>query len=272
MSLNRFAKFKSAKVLAFALICGGLFVALSRAGGSIGETEPAPSVQVVQGYLNRTFLTTHTTKPFDSSGGDLIVVCASSHNGVMMTPSDSFNNKWESAAGPKNTNVGFDLRTQVWYAKEPKVGPGDAFTLNLSLPQPLVISIIVVKGADPADPIDAISGIGEDGGARAHRVVSPTITTTVPDDLLIGFSKSSRPEEWYAGLGFSQLDKASSDFLAAESDAGVPVDTYHSTFYTRHPATWQAVVVAVKPKTPRTSAQPTESLLGRFEILGNSGS
>ena len=95
-------------------------------------TGPGPIVQATQGYINSTALTTHTTAPFDSTGGDLIVVFASSHAGVTMTPSDSFHNTWISAAGPTNTSTGFDLRSQIWYAKNPTVGPGHTFTLTLS--------------------------------------------------------------------------------------------------------------------------------------------
>lgn len=163
-----------------------------------------------------------------------------------------FNNVWVSAAGPSNTSVGFNLRTQVWYAKSPKVGPDHTFTLNLSAPESLVISVIVVKGADPSEPIDAVSNIGEDGGERSHLVESPTITTKTPDDLLIGFSKSSISERWYAGLGYSHLVAASSDFLAAESEPGASVGTYHSTFFVRSPATWQAVLIAVRPPSSKS--------------------
>src|SRR5262249_26168073 len=79
------------------------------APSNLTVTSPIPIVQTEQGYINSTFLTTHTTAPFDSTGGDAIVVCASSHAGVIMTPSDSFNNTWTSIAGPTNTTTGFDL-------------------------------------------------------------------------------------------------------------------------------------------------------------------
>src|SRR6476646_9289067 len=149
-------------------------------------TAPGPTVKATQGYINPIYLTRHTAPPFDSSGGDLILVCASSHSGVTMTPSDSFNNTWVSAAGPTNTSIGFDLRTQVWYAKNPTVGPRHTFTLNLSALQPLVISLIVVKGSNIVAPIDAISTIGDDGGSRTLNVASPSITTKSANDLLIG--------------------------------------------------------------------------------------
>ncbi len=210
-------------------------------------TMPVPVIQAVRGYLNRMFLTTHTTIPFDSSGGDFIVVCASSHAGVTMTPSDSFNNTWISAAGPTNTNKGLNLETQVWYAKNPTVGPRHTVTLNLSAAQSLVISVIVVRGSNISAPIDAISAIGDDGGSRTLQITSPHIATTNRDDLLIGFAKSSASEIFTPRSGFTMQPDASSDFLDAETGPAVTPGTYDATFTLSSAATWQAAVVAVKP-------------------------
>ncbi|HET9994577.1 MAG TPA: fibronectin type III domain-containing protein [Candidatus Acidoferrum sp.] len=222
-------------------------------------TSPTPVVQAVRGYINSTFLTTHTTAPFDSSGGDLIVMCASSHAGVTMTPSDSFSNTWISAAGPTNTSTGFDLRTQVWYVKSPTVGPNHTFTLNLSASQSLVISVIVVRGSNALAPIDAISTIGDDAGSQTLNVSSPNITTTSANDLLIGFGKSSASETWTSGSGYIPQAAASSDFLDAETGLAVTPGTYNSTFSISNAATWQAVVVAVKPSASALNLSWTAS-------------
>ncbi len=229
------------------------------APSNLAVTSPAPVVQTVQSYINSTFLTTHTTAPFDSSGGDLIVVTASSHAGVTMTPSDSFNNTWISAAGPTSTIIGFDLRTQVWYAKSPTVGPGHTFTLNLSASEPLVISVIVVKGSNISAPIDAISTIGDDGGLQALNVTSPNITTTSGNDLLIGFGKSSVSETWTSGSGYTPQAAASSNFLDAETGLRAATGTYNATFSISTAATWQAAVAGVKPSASALSLSWTAS-------------
>ena len=217
-------------------------------------TGPGPAVQATQSYINTTALTTHTTPTFDSSGGDLIVVTASSHAGVTMTPSDSFNNTWISGAGPTNTSTGADLRSQVWYAKSPTVGPGHTFTLTLSAAQPLVISVFVVKGSNISAPIDAISTVGDDGGAQTLNVTSPNITTTIGNDLLIGFAKSSVSETWTSGSGYTAEPAASSNFLDAETELMAMPGTYNSTFTINAAATWQAAVVAVRPPVTAASA------------------
>jgi len=130
---------------------------LTVAGGG-----PGPTYVSGQGYYNSTSLTTHTTASFNSTGGDLILLFASSHAGVTFTPSDSLGNTWISITGPTSTVLGFDLRSQVWYAPHPTVGAAQTVTMNLSIAQPLVMSIVVVKGSNGSSPINAISLVGSD--------------------------------------------------------------------------------------------------------------
>jgi len=208
---------------------------------------PGPVVVATQGYINGTSLTSHTTAAFDSTGGDLMVMCASSHLGVTMTPTDSFGNAWISAAGPTNTTTGDDLRTQVWYARLPTVGPGHTLTISLSVADSLVISVIVVKGSNTTTPIAAISAIGNDGGTQSLSVASPNITTATGSNLLIGFAKSAQHTTWTPGTGFTQQAGASSNFLDAETGLAATPGSYNATFEVAGSTTWQAVVAAVSP-------------------------
>ena len=93
-------------------------------GGLTAGPGSAPIVAAVQGYYNSTFLTVHTTAAFDSTGGDGIVLCASSHFGVTFTPSDNFGNTWISIAGPTTTSLGFDLRTASLVCTKSNRWPG----------------------------------------------------------------------------------------------------------------------------------------------------
>ena len=95
--------------------------------------------------------------PFDSTGGDLLVVCAGTHEDALLTPSDNFNNTWISLTGPTNfgptnSSDGINLRAQIWYTKNPKVGPNHVFTMTLSTREALVLSMFVVKGSRPFGP------------------------------------------------------------------------------------------------------------------------
>ncbi len=206
---------------------------------------PGPVVQAVQSYINSTFLTTHTTAPFDSTGGGFMLICASSHAGVTLTPSDSFGNTWISIGGPTNTPAGFDLRTQLWYTRNPTVGSGHTVIITLSTAESLAISIFVVKGSNISSPIDAVSPIGSDNGTQTVNVASPSITTTATNDLLIGFVKVSAGAVFQSGPGFVQQPAASSNFLDAETGPAATAGIYSATFTLDQPQTWQATAVAV---------------------------
>ncbi len=228
-------------------------------GLTAGGGGPGPIVDAAQGYYNATFLASHTTAPFDSAGGDLIVLLASSHFGVTFTPSDNFGNTWISIAGPTTTSLGFDLRTQIWYAPNPIVGPGHTITMNLSEALPLVMSVIVVKGSSISSPIDAVSLIGSDNGTQTVTVVSPNITTASTNDLLIGFVKVSVSATFQSGSGFTQQAAASLINLDAETGPAANPGTYNATFTLSQAQTWQSAVVAVANNPNQTSLSWTAS-------------
>ena len=220
---------------------------------------PAPIVDAVQSYINSTYLTVHTTAPFDSSGGDLIVMYASSHAGVTMTPSDNFNNTWVTIAGPTDTTTGFDLHSQIWYVANPTVGPNHTVTLSLSAAQSLVMSIFVVKGSNISSPVDAVSLIGSDNGTQSVNVASPTVTTAMTNDLLMGWVKVSAGATFTSGPGFVQQPGASSNFLDAESGAASTAGSYAATFTISSAQTWQSAVVAANNHSNQTALTWTAS-------------
>jgi hypothetical protein len=205
---------------------------------------PAPVINTVVRYINPTYTTTHTTIPFDSSGGDLIVMFVSSHAGVAFVPSDNFGNTWTSIAGPTNTARGFDLRSQIWYVAKPKVGLGHIINMRLSTAQPLVVSIFVVKGSNVYSPIDAVSLIGSDDRTRSTNVSSSKVNTTGKNELLLGWVKVSAGASFRSGSGFIQQPEASSDFLDAESGTAAVAGLYAASFMLNKPQTWQSAIVA----------------------------
>ena len=216
----------------------------------------APFVVSRVRYLMRAYRVRHEAPIFDSSGGNLIVVAASTHNDAILTPSDSYSNTWISLAGPTNSSHGAALRSQIWYAKNARVGPNHKFDMALSSPQSLVISIFVVRGASPSDPIDAASAIADDEGMESTTPTSPSITTTTANDLLIGFGKGSTEDDWSAGDGFMFEPFASSNFLVAESGLAAAPGAHNAIFKFSLAATWQAAVVAVRPAEGVSSPTP----------------
>jgi hypothetical protein len=215
----------------------------------------APFVQKVQSYITYDHVTKHSTAPFDSTGGDLIVVYATTHGKLAFTPSDTFGNTWIPLVAPTDFSHGDDLRSGVWYAKSPKTGPDHVFTIDLSSPHSLVISLFVIRGSDRLDPVDEVSAIGDDAGTPTAVVQSPVITTRHSDDLLIGFGKPRWSEDYHAGDGFALQPAASSDFLAAETSLASIPGRYSATFRMTGQSNWQSAVVAVKPGA-MSGAQP----------------
>ena len=221
---------------------------------------PAPIVVSTQSLFDSTFVTSHTTAPFNSTGGNLIVLCASSHSGVILTPSDSYGNTWIPIAGPTNANAGgFDLRTQLGYAPNAIVGPGHTITMGLSTVEPLVMSVFVVQNSNISSPIDAVSLIGSDNGTGSVSVASPSITTSLSNDLLIGFSKVAAGTTFTAGAGFTLQAGASSSFLAAETAPAATVGTYQATFTLSAAQAWDALIAAVGYNSNQTTVSWTAS-------------
>ena len=227
---------------------------LTVAGGG-----PGPTYVSGQGYYNSTSLTTHTTASFNSTGGDLILLFASSHAGVTFTPSDSLGNTWISITGPTSTVLGFDLRSQVWYAPHPTVGAAQTVTMNLSIAQPLVMSIVVVKGSNGSSPINAISLVGSDNGTSSINVISPSITTTGTNDLLVGFVKTNGTETFTAGPGFTLQAATTVLNLTGETELEAAAGTYDATFTLSTGVTWQSVVGAVTNNPNQTTLSWTAS-------------
>jgi len=228
-------------------------------GLTVAEGGPGPIYVNGQGYYNDASLTTHTTAAFDSTGGDLILLFASSHVGLTFTPSDSFGNTWISIAGPTNTVVGSDLRSQVWYAPHPTVGAGETVTLSLSIAQPMVMSVVVVKGSNTSSPIDAISLIGADNGTNSDNIVSPSITTSSANDLLVGFTKTYGVEDFTAGLGFTLQSAATVANLTAETGPAATPGSYDATFTASVHGSWQSVIGAVTNNPNQTTLSWTAS-------------
>jgi hypothetical protein len=207
----------------------------------------APIVRAVQGYLKYEYVTKHITAPFDSTGGDLLVVFASSHGKLTFSPSDNFKNTWIPLGPPTDFGSRRDLRSAFWYAKNPKTGPNHVFTMDLSTPEPLVISLFVIRGSESLDPIDLASAIGRNADARTAIVQSPVIATKLADDLLIGFGKSGWGVDWHAGDGFAVQRAASSDYLTAETGVAPLPGRFRATFRISEEADWQSALVAVRP-------------------------
>jgi hypothetical protein len=160
-----------------------------------------------------------------------------------MTPSDNFNNTWISAAGPASLTQGPDFVTEFWYAPNALVGSGHTVTINLSAPEALAASVVVLKGSD-ALSLDVASAIATDNGTQTTHVSSPGITTSYVNDLLVGFTQTSG-DGFLMGHGFTEIGEASSAYLAAQTAPAPILGTYASTSVLSGGQDWLSGVIAV---------------------------
>ena len=104
-----------------------------------------------------------------------------------------------------------------------------------------------------------MSVIGSDNGSQALSVVSPTITTTLLNDLLVGFVKVSAGATFTAGTGFTLQTAESFNFLAGETGPAPTPGNYDATFTINAAQTWQSAVVAVGNNPNQTTLSWTAS-------------
>ena len=158
------------------------------------------------------------------------------------------------------------LRTQIWYAKSPVVGTGHTITMGLSAAEPLTMSIIVGQGSNISAPFDAASTIGTDNGTQSAVVVSPSVTTSDINDLLVGFTQFSSGATVLAGVGFHGtrprlLPPSSTPNTGLRCDPG----ELRRKAFSASPQTWISAVVAVA----NNPTQATLSWTPSAEIGGN---
>ncbi len=236
------------------------------------------SIIAWQDYNAGSQLTTHTTAPFDSTGGDLILVAAWTDTTVTtMSISDGKANAWISAAGPtSHSSSSVNLRSQLWYAKAANVGTGHTVTMNLSTPGLLTMRVFVIKGSNTNAPIDATSTITDSGWRPGYEIrVDASITaTTQPGDLVVDFARTMPALPalyWHAFAGFTNYQ--SQDIRTEYA--------YHPVAHTADwPIIWtlasaadyQNVLIAVvSANAPLSSTQITVTWTPSLDAVGITG-
>jgi chitodextrinase len=132
--------------------------------------------------------------------------------------------------------------------------------MTLSAAQALVMSVIVVKGSNISSPIDTVSLIGSDNGTQTTSGISPPITTSGINDLLIGFTRlAGGAGSFVPGASFTQQPGASSIYFEAEAGPAASAGTYAATFALSAAQNWQSVVVAVSNNPNQSSLSWTPS-------------
>ena len=223
-----------------------------------------PTYVAGQEYYNATPGTSFTSAPFNSTGADLLIMYLGCHNHTVFTITDNFGNTWLPLAGPayKVGNAYFPMEGEFFYVPNAKTGAGHTVTVMLSLTEPLVMSIAALSGDNVYSPIDAYTSINGDSGTLAKYVTSNPLTTSQPNDLLLGIVKGFGNNTYAAGAGFTAQAAATGLNFGAETATAAVAGNYNASFTASVSDFWQSVIAAIAPKPTQTVLSWTASTGG----------
>ncbi|MGA9673360.1 MAG: IPT/TIG domain-containing protein [Terracidiphilus sp.] len=224
----------------------------------------APTYVAGQEYYNATPGTSFTSSSFNSSGANLLIMFLGCHNSTVFTITDSFGNNWRPLAGPafKVGNANYPMEGEFFYVPNAITGAGHTITVGLSQTEPLVMSISALSGDNIYSPIDTYSSIAGDNGTLAKYVASGALTTSQPNDLLLGIVKGFSNNTYAAGSGFTSQSASTGLNFSAETKAASAAGNYASSFTASNSDFWQTVVAAIAPIPNESNLSWTASVGG----------
>ena len=216
-------------------------------GALIGTS--VPTYVSGQQYYNATPGTSFTSSSFNTTGADLLVMFLGCHNHTVFTITDSYGNTWLPLAGPayKVGSGSYPMEGEFFYAPNATTGTGHTVTVTLSQLEPLVMSIAAFSGDNIYSPIDAYSFITGDNGTLAQNITSSPLTTSQPNDLLLGIVKGFSNNTYTAGTGYTARLASTGLNFAAETETAPSVGNYNANFTASVSDFWQSVTAAIAP-------------------------
>jgi hypothetical protein len=185
------------------------------------------------------------------------------HNNTVFTITDNYGNTWLPLAGPafKVGSAGFPMEGEFFYAPNARTGTGHTITVGLSQTEPLVMSIAALSGDNVYSPIDAYSSITGDNGTIAAYITSSPLTTSQPNDFLLGIVKGFSSQTYSAGTGYTTQAASTGLNFSAEAGTAASAGSYSSGFTASFGDFWQTVMAAIAPK-------PNEAVLSWMASTG----
>jgi hypothetical protein len=244
------------------VVAGGITPPGNFSGALIGTS--VPTYVTGQQYYNATPGTSFTSSAFDSTGADLLLMFLGCHNNTVFTITDSYGNTWLPLAGPalKVGTSSYPMEGEFFYVPNARTGPGHTITVGLSQTEPLVMSIAAVSGDNTYSPIDAYSSITGDNGTQTAYISSSPLTTSQPNDLLLGIVKGFNNQNYTAGPTYTKQSASTGLNFSAESGTASSVGSYSSSFTASFGDFWQSVIAAIAPN-------PNEAILSWTASTGD---
>ncbi len=237
----------------FTYVITNIVTAPSNFTGSLMGTS-VPTYVSGQEYYNATAGNSFTTAAFNSTGADLLVMFLGTHNITTFTITDTFGNTWLPLAGParKVGNAGYPMEGEFFYVPNATTGAGHTITVQVSQTEPLIASIAALSGDNVYSPIDTYTSIAGDNGTLAKYIASGPLTTSQPNDLLVGIVKGYGNNTYTAGTGYTSQSASTGQNFSAETGIAASTGTYGSSFTAANSDFWQTVMAAIAPKPNET--------------------
>jgi hypothetical protein len=224
----------------------------------------APTYIAGQEYYNATAGTSFTSSPFNSTGADLLIMFLGCHNNTAFSITDNYGNTWRPLVGPafKVGSGYYPMEGEFFYAPNATTGASHKITVGLSQTEPLVMSIAALSGDNIYSPIDTYSSVAGDNGTLSMYVASGPLTTSQPNDLLLGVVKGFSNNMYAPGTGFTPQSASTGLNFSAETGAAPVAGNYNSNFTASVSDFWQTVVAAVAPQPNQSNLSWTASVGG----------
>lgn len=228
-----------------------------------------PTVMGSQGYINRTPLTSHATKSFNSVGASTMLAYVSSHpfwNGrpvSIVGIRDNLGNNWKPLVEPTAWDgSSATLLSAIYYVNAPISSEEHIVSAHLTNPAPLVLHVFAVVGSDISStpshsPINSLRA-----GSKSFDAIGEPISVQ-DHTLLLAWTKNestatARTMDEY------RLDQQSTSFLWGEYKTVSKAGSYRSHFHYDSAIGYQTAVIALEGTTkPIASSQAISTHRGK---------
>jgi hypothetical protein len=215
-----------------------LILGCGRVGFEPVADAPAPLPRFVQSNVIYDVGTTSSSLAFgkDTTAGDLIVVTNGSTQTAPATISDSAGNTFMNVIAYKNPDNG--SWGHAWYAANISGGP-DTVSLTYTGGGNHTIVILEYANVVGFDVTHSLNGTGT-------AETSGDAITTAANDVLVGFTHFPGGAAWTPDMSYTIRQVSQYDEVV-DGMAGPP-GPYAVTFTTSSSITWDAHVIAFKPR------------------------
>ena len=138
-------------------------------------------------------------KPATTVPGDLLIVFVSDAGTVAVTPDQA---GWTQIRSDQSHNAW--ITQTLWYRWAGAAEPASYSFTKGNPKADMVAAVLRITGANAGSPIDTSAGSSQ-GGTVSTTIVAPSVTTTVPDTLLLTFASTTDGNTYTPAAGMTEV-------------------------------------------------------------------